>query len=124
MSELWEDKFGVFGIEREELVLHGGEAEMIVLFGGPLDLPAGFDTNHHFPPSRGVLDLLDPRRRVEGLIRDRVPALVFIQIDQPAALQEVPDMLNSIIVFWICGPDEGVKRYIAFSCQTLWRWGV
>lgn len=33
---------------------------MIVFFGGPLDLPAGFDTGHHFPAGSRVLDLLNP----------------------------------------------------------------
>lgn len=116
MPDFWKDEVGICGVEREELVLHGREAEMVVFFGGPLDLPAGFDTGHHFPASSKVLDLLDPRRRVEGFVGDRVPALVFVQVDQFAALQKVPDMLNSIIVFRVCGPDEAVERYITFSC--------
>lgn len=60
MSESWKDEVGVCGVEGKELVLHGREAEMVVLFGGPLNLPAGFDAGHHFPPSRRVLDLLNP----------------------------------------------------------------
>lgn len=60
MSKLWKDEIRVCGVEGEEFVLHSGKAEMIVLFRGPLNLSAGFDTNHHLPPSRRVLDLLDP----------------------------------------------------------------
>lgn len=81
MSDFWKDEVGIFGVEREELVLHGREAEMVVLFGGQFDLSTGFDTGHHFLAGCRVLDLLDPRRRVEGLVGDRVPALVFVQVD-------------------------------------------
>lgn len=40
---------------------------------------------------------------------------MFVRVDQPAVLQEVPDMLDSIIVFWICGANEMVERGVAFG---------
>ena len=88
-------------VEVEQLILVGGEAEEIALLLHPFDRRSGLGRE-----PRAVLVQMGLVFGVIGLIADRVPAGIFVEIDVTGCLHPPPDRLRGPIMARLGGADE------------------
>ena len=119
MARGGEEEVGVLFVEGEELWGEGGKAEVVVCFGEPCDLPAGFSGDPDWIPSGRADAFLGLCDRVEGFVGDAVPAFVFAGVDIPAGFEELPEILDCFAMCRVgCAHESGI-RGVGFGGEFL-----
>ncbi len=102
------DEVRVGGVEIEQGLLVFGEAEEPGLLGGPFDRRA-LRRELVAPLPVGQFLLL-----VEGLVADRIPAFVAVEIQVAGVRHRLPDRLAGGVMLGLDGADETIVRNIEY----------
>ncbi|MGY3393286.1 hypothetical protein ACVWW6_005877 [Bradyrhizobium sp. USDA 3311] len=99
-------KIGIIGVQLEQLLLIGGQAEEVALLLDP------FDRRALRPEAHAVVVQARLVFGVVGFVAHRVPARIGVGIDVAVRFHAPPDLLGGAVVLLFGGADETVERHV------------